>query len=60
MFYLPILLMILGTTFYHVAQKSVPLQVNPMFSLTMNYLTALIGTALLTPLYPIRTPGHGR
>ena len=56
-FYLPILLMILGTTFYHVAQKSVPLQVNPMFSLVMNYLTALIGTVLLLPLYPPRTAG---
>ena len=57
MFYLPILLMILGTTFYHVAQKSVPAQVNPMFSLAMNYVTALIGTALLIPLYPTRTAG---
>jgi hypothetical protein len=35
-FYLPILLMILGTTFYHVAQKSVPPEVNPTFSLVMN------------------------
>jgi hypothetical protein len=57
MFYLPILLMILGTTFYHVAQKSVPLQLNPMFSLAMNYVTALIGTALLIPFYPVRTAG---
>lgn len=30
--YLPIVLMILATTFYHIAQKSVPTQVNPMFS----------------------------
>jgi drug/metabolite transporter (DMT)-like permease len=55
--YLPILLMILGTTFYHVAQKSVPTNVNPMFSLTMNYITALVGTMLLIPLYPPRTSG---
>ena len=46
-FYLPILLMILGTTTYHIAQKSVPTQLNPLFSLTLNYLTALVGTVLL-------------
>jgi hypothetical protein len=31
--YLPLILMILGTTFYHIGQKSVPTQVNPVFSL---------------------------
>jgi drug/metabolite transporter (DMT)-like permease len=56
-FYLPILLMIVGTTTYHVAQKSVPTQVNPLFSLVMNYLTALVGTLALIPLYPSRTTG---
>lgn len=56
-FYLPIILMILGTTFYHVAQKSVPTQVNPVFSLVMNYVTALLGTVFLIPFYPQRTAG---
>jgi drug/metabolite transporter (DMT)-like permease len=56
-FYLPIILMVLGTTIDHVAQKSVPTQVNPLFSLVMNHLTALIGTLLLIPLYPQRTAG---
>jgi drug/metabolite transporter (DMT)-like permease len=55
--YIPIILMILGTTFYHIAQKEVPVQVNPLFSLAMNYGTALIGTILLIPLYPPRTAG---
>jgi len=55
--YLPILLMILGTTCYHVAQKSVPANVNPTFSLAMNYITAIIGTILLIPLYPPRNAG---
>ena len=55
--YLPIILMILGTTFYHIAQKSVPTDVNPMFSLAMNYITAIIGTMLLIPFYPQRTAG---
>jgi drug/metabolite transporter (DMT)-like permease len=49
-FYLPIVLMVLATTFYHVAQKSVPTQVNPLSSLLLNYLTALAGTLLLIPV----------
>lgn len=57
LFYLPLILMILGTTTYHIAQKSVPAQVNPVFSLAINYLTALAGTLLLIPLYPARTAG---
>lgn len=57
MFYVPIILMILGTTMYHIAQKSVPTHVNAMFSLAMNYITALVGTLLLIPLYPPRTAG---
>jgi drug/metabolite transporter (DMT)-like permease len=57
MFYVPIVLMILATTMYHIAQKSVPSDVNPTFSLAMNYITALIGTFLLIPLYPLRTAG---
>jgi drug/metabolite transporter (DMT)-like permease len=55
-FYLPIVLMIVGTTVYHIAQKSVPAPVNPAFSLVMNYVTALLGTLLLVPFYP-RRPG---
>jgi drug/metabolite transporter (DMT)-like permease len=57
LFYLPVILMIVGTTTYHIAQKSVPTQVNPVFSLAINYLTALAGTLLLIPLYPSRTAG---
>jgi len=57
LFYLPLILMILGTTTYHIAQKSVPAQVNPVFSLAINYLTALAGTLMLIPLYPSRTAG---
>jgi uncharacterized membrane protein len=57
LFYLPVILMIVGTTTYHIAQKSVPTQMNPVFSLIINYLTALAGTLLLIPLYPARTAG---
>jgi uncharacterized membrane protein len=58
LFYLPLILMIVGTTAYHVAQKSVPGSVNPVFSLVINYLTALVGTLVLIPLYPERSAGH--
>ena len=51
-FYVPIVLMALATTVYHVAQKSVPSQVSPLLSLTVNYVTALVVTLLLLPLYP--------
>ena len=57
-YYLPIILMVLGTTVYHIAQKSVPTQVNPLFSLTMNYVSALLGTILLIPFYPARVAGQ--
>jgi len=57
LFYLPVILMIVGTMTYHIAQKSVPGSVNPVFSLVINYLTALAGTFLLIPLYPARTAG---
>lgn len=57
LFFLPIILMIVGTTTYHIAQKSVPTQVNPVFSLVINYFTAMLGTLLLIPLYPSRTAG---
>jgi hypothetical protein len=57
LFYLPVILMIVGTTTYHIAQKSVPTQVNPVFSLVINYFTALVGTLLLIPLYPSRSAG---
>ena len=56
-FYLPIVLMILGTTFYHIAQKSVPPQINPVFSLMLNYMSALAGTAVLIPIY-LRSAGE--
>lgn len=40
-FYLPIILTALATTVYHVAQKSVAPEANPLVSLVMTYLTAL-------------------
>lgn len=51
-FYLPVLLAIGSTTLYHIAQKSVSPQVNPMLSVTVNYVTALIVSLLILPFYP--------
>lgn len=49
--YLPIVLIAASTTLYHFAQKSVPMAVNPIASLAMNYLTALAGTLVLLPFF---------
>jgi drug/metabolite transporter (DMT)-like permease len=51
-FYLPLLLTVGATTLYHVAQKSVSSQVNPMLSVTVNYVTALAVSLLILPFYP--------
>jgi hypothetical protein len=46
--------MLLATTFYHIAQRSVPTYVNPVSSLVLNYITALIGTQVVMILFPMR------
>ena len=51
-FYLPLLLVVGATTLYHIAQKSVPPQVNPMLSVAVNYVTALVISLLILPFYP--------
>lgn len=54
-FYLPLLLAVGATTLYHIAQKSVSPQVNPMLSVTVNYVTALLVSLLILPFYPGQT-----
>lgn len=54
-FYLPVLLTALATTIYHIAQKSIPAQVNPMLSLSVNYATALAISLVVLPFYPSQT-----
>ena len=51
-FYLPLLQTVGATTLYHIAQKSVSPQVNPMLSVTVNYVTALVLSLLILPFYP--------
>lgn len=52
--YLPITLMALATTGYHLGQKSVPTHVDPLSSLLLSYATALVCTLILFLLYPGR------
>jgi drug/metabolite transporter (DMT)-like permease len=52
--YLPIILMVLGTTCYQIAQRSVPTHVKPFSSLILNYATALAVTLVLMSLYHTR------
>ncbi len=51
-FYLPLLLTVGATTLYHIAQKSVSPQVNPILSVTVNHVAALIVSLLILPFYP--------
>jgi drug/metabolite transporter (DMT)-like permease len=51
-FYLPLLLVVASTTLYHISQKSVSPLVNPMLSVTVNYVTALVVSLLILPFYP--------
>ena len=51
-FYVPLLLVVGATTLYQVSQKSVSPQVNPMLSVTVNYVTALVVSLLILPFYP--------
>ena len=51
-FYIPLILIVAATAAYHVGQKSVPSQVHPMFSVSVNYVVALLGSLLVLPFYP--------
>ncbi|HZR32184.1 MAG TPA: hypothetical protein VFA76_10090 [Terriglobales bacterium] len=55
-FYAPIIIVVVATTLYHIAQKSIPAQVNPMLSLMVNYATALVVSLLIVPFYPGDSP----
>ena len=46
-YYLPIALAIVANVFYHICQKSMPQQINPMAALLVTYITAAILCSLL-------------
>ncbi|MDO5714229.1 MAG: EamA family transporter [Tissierellia bacterium] len=59
MFYIPILITIGANILYHISQKNMPEKVNPMFSLIITYLIALIisfvAMAFTEGLKPMKT-----
>ncbi|HWQ77956.1 MAG TPA: EamA family transporter [Anaerovoracaceae bacterium] len=49
--YPTILLIVLSTVLYHVLQKATPIQVNPMISLFITYITAAVLCLVLFPFF---------
>lgn len=54
MFYGAIALTILSNILYHLFQKVIPGNVNPLVSLAVTYLVAAAATLLLLPLFPLQ------
>jgi len=54
MVYGAIALTILSNVLYHVFQKLIPGNVNPLLSLAVTYLVAATATLLLLPLFPLQ------
>lgn len=54
MFYWSMLFVVLGNVLYHVAQKSIPRGLDPVFSVFVSYVTALALSALLLPFAAAR------
>src|SRR3970040_2700478 len=54
MVYGAIALTILSNVLYHLLQKSIPANVNPMLSLAVTYLVAATATLLLIPFFPLQ------
>jgi uncharacterized membrane protein len=55
LYYTSILLLVLANIFYHVFQKSTPNNINPMASLIVTYVTALLSCIIILILYPKNT-----
>lgn len=49
LYYMPIALVIVSNVFYHVFQKFIPDNVNPMLSLIITYVTAAILSLIILP-----------
>ena len=54
MFYGAILITVVSNVLYHLLQKSIPGNVNPMVSLAVTYLFAAVATIALLPLFPLQ------
>jgi uncharacterized membrane protein len=51
LYYLPIILVIISNVFYHIFQKCISPDANPVLSLIVTYLTAALLSMLILPLY---------
>jgi uncharacterized membrane protein len=54
MVYGAIALTVLSNVLYHVFQKLIPGNINPLVSLAVTYLIAAVATVLLIPLFPLQ------
>ena len=54
MFYGAIVITVVSNVLYHLFQKSIPGNVNPMLSLAVTYGVAAIATVALLPLFPLQ------
>lgn len=54
MFYGALALTVLSNTLYHLFQKTIPANVNPLLSLAVTYLVAAVATVVLLPLFPMQ------
>lgn len=52
LFYLSISLTIISNILYHVCQKSIPGNVNPIISLIVTYISAILVSLVILPIYP--------
>jgi drug/metabolite transporter (DMT)-like permease len=52
MFYLAIALTVVANVVYHLAQRSIPRDVNPLASLLATYVVAIAATLVLMPFFP--------
>lgn len=52
LFYISITLAILSNALYHLFQKNISSQINPLLSLIVTYLAAIVISLLILPFYP--------
>lgn len=56
LFWLAALAVVIANAIFHVIQKSIPQDVNPILSVAITYAVALITTLLLFLFFPLTTP----
>ena len=52
LFYLSISIAILSNAFYHICQKAISSQINPLVSLIVTYVAAIVVSLCILPFYP--------